>query len=365
MYILHIIDHWRLGGAQRALVTLIRHDPKNEHRIAVLSSNGKHKWDSTASPMFLGRNLAEIPYTIWQLRRSIKTHPPDIIHVHLNGSRFVLWLATRALKKTPPIIWHEHAGEEIIKRYGNIAGKILVFLQQAMLKNVTNVIADSPYITEFCRHFFSIQPPKLKMIHYPVDKQRICAQADFDPEGGLPEIRTGDKIVGFVGRLAPQKGLDDFFEVADRLTAVQPRFQIWIIGDGPLKDFCLKRIAHSRHADQYVFWGARHDVYAVMKYMDLLLMPSCYEPFGLVAVESFILGKPVVGYSVGGLAKLLDDFDLGFGIPYGNTNAMFQQASRLLEKPYKPDKKTEFPFEASQISRQWSKYYQNLHENNQ
>jgi glycosyltransferase involved in cell wall biosynthesis len=128
------------------------------------------------------------------------------------------------------------------------------------------------------------------------------------------------------------------------------------------KDIYFDKVADSGDVNRFVFWSARHDVYAIMKQMDILLMPSRYEPFGLVAVEAFLLGKPVVGYKVGGLAELLEDFPLGFGIPSGNKEAMIQQTIQLLEQPHTMNKNVNNPFEASIISRQWCKYYQDIHE---
>ncbi len=358
--ILHIIDHWGLGGAQRSLATLVRHESTCEHKIAVLFANRIHKWVSPVQPFFLGHRYANLPSILSRLRHLMKSQKLDIIQVHLNGSRFVFWLATLGFKKLPPVIWHEHSGEEIFDRFGENPGKILIFLQRLMLKKISAVIADSPYIKEFCSRHFNVRAPKLKLIYYPIDVDNILSQADRSPDGGFPDIRKGDEFVGFVGRLSSQKGLEDLFEIAGRLVADRPRCRIWIVGDGPLKDFYFNKTAISKYADRFFFWGARHDVYAIMKHMDLLLMPSRYEPFGLVAMEAFLLGKPVVGYKVGGLAKLLEDFPLGFGIPYGNREAMYQQAFRLLEGPNKIEQKLDNPFEASRVAREWGQYYQEL-----
>lgn len=115
-------------------------------------------------------------------------------------------------------------------------------------------------------------------------------------EAGADDATT---LAGYVGRLHPVKGVDLLIEAFRGLP--QARARLAIVGDGPA------RPALETQADgdpRIVFLGHRPNPAAAYRALDLLVMPSRFDPFPLVALEAMAAGAPMLAASVGGLAEM-------------------------------------------------------------
>jgi glycosyltransferase involved in cell wall biosynthesis len=103
----------------------------------------------------------------------------------------------------------------------------------------------------------------------------------------------------FIGRLAPEKGLDTLIEASRKLPAPNIR----VAGTGPLEEQ-----ARYGFQDKYLGFLPPPEVAGLMHSSLFLVAPStCYETFGLVAVEAFSCGLPVIASRHGGLGELVRD----------------------------------------------------------
>ena len=75
---------------------------------------------------------------------------------------------------------------------------------------------------------------------------------------------------------------------------INPNAKLWIIGDGPQRKALEARIASLDIESRVVLFGARSDVHRLMQGMDVLVLPSKYEGFGLVVLEGQAAGLPCV-----------------------------------------------------------------------
>lgn len=109
------------------------------------------------------------------------------------------------------------------------------------------------------------------------------------------EQGCGNKIVvGFVGRFMLQKNPVFMIQVFAEMLKKQPNCELWIVGEGELKNAMLQEVEHL-HISAAVKWlGRRNDVEQLMQGMDLLLQPSLFEGLGIVLVEAQATGLPVV-----------------------------------------------------------------------
>lgn len=309
MRVIHVIDHWGLGGAQRALVSLVQGRNDVDTTIAAVYGHGRHGWDVPCPLHILAKGYRETPRAVKRLRQLIEDLQPDLIQVHLTGARFVVAWALRKCRQRPPLVWYEHSGMEIFRTYGRIAGHSLLFLQRRLLGKVRAMAANSHHTAAFCQRYLA----NADVVYCPVDVPSI-RRAASEP---LREPVLTDKqgpVVGFVGRLAEQKNPRGFVKLATRLLQHRADLNFWVVGDGPLLPVMQQRVAAAQLQHAFTFWGRRDDAYALMDQMDVLVMPSRFEPFGLVACEGFALGVPVVGYAVDGLAELLGGHELGFAV---------------------------------------------------
>src|SRR5947199_8559542 len=131
------------------------------------------------------------------------------------------------------------------------------------------------------------------MIHnaYSVDPAPVA------PNRPTPEIVN----IGFVGRLVAQKGCDLLIAAYDRLAAGGLPARLTIVGDGPDRSELERRVEDMRLGGSVEFLGFQPDGPALMAEMDIVAVPSRFEPFGIVAVEAMAQGRPGVAAAVGGL----------------------------------------------------------------
>lgn len=150
------------------------------------------------------------------------------------------------------------------------------------------------------------------------------------------DIPAGDKMLLFVGRIEPLKGIDTLLSALQLLQQsgdMPAHLCLSVIGGDPAKPL------ETRHAeleklmmlckelglsDMVTFLGQRaqetlHYYYASS---DIVVMPSHYESFGMVALEAMACGTPVIASDVGGLAQLVQDGETGILVPGRDPAAM-------------------------------------------
>jgi len=182
-----------------------------------------------------------------------------------------------------------------------------------------------------------IIPPGVDTSHFypiPMDEARESIGVPLD-----------ERILLFVGRIEPLKGLETLLRAIARLreTGVQcqvPHSLIVIGGDPNASGenltsemARLQGISKELGLNELVlFLGKRGQDTLPYYYSaaDVLIMPSHYESFGMVALEAMACGTPVVASQVGGLAFLVLDGETGYVVPDGDAEALAQRLTRLL-----------------------------------
>lgn len=156
-----------------------------------------------------------------------------------------------------------------------------------------------------------------------------------------------DKIVLYVGRLDPRKGLATLLQACGQLDthldtqpslAAQPWRLVIVGGSSPERldgqeRLRLEALARSLNlADRLTFVGAVGHEQLPFYYnaADVCVVPSYYEPFGLVAIEAMACGTPVVASAVGGLRFTVIPEETGLLVPPADPNALAAAIAQLL-----------------------------------
>ena len=135
-------------------------------------------------------------------------------------------------------------------------------------------------------------------------------------------------VVGTVARLVPDKGLECFLRMAAIIRAQRTDVKFLIVGEGPLRQ-SLEPLAESIGiGPDVVFAGHRTDVPEMMQAMDLFVLPTRREGFGVVFAEAMAMGKATVGSDIGPIAEVLEEGVTGYLAPADNPEAF---AARTLE----------------------------------
>jgi len=156
-------------------------------------------------------------------------------------------------------------------------------------------------------------------------------------------IPCGDKNIMFAGRIEPLKGIDTLIQamalIKTRYPEVMKNTCVAIIGGDPWADNPDAEMARLQALldeldihDIVVFLGAKDQEVLPNYYAaaEVVVMPSHYESFGMVALEAMAMGRPVIASEVGGLAYLIQDGINGYHVPSRNHEALAERIYELL-----------------------------------
>lgn len=177
-------------------------------------------------------------------------------------------------------------------------------------------------------------PPGVDVSHfYPIPADEAKVYVGLKPHA---------RMVLFVGRIEPLKGVDTLIEAMACLQKKESHpVYLAIIGGDPAASpeemntemARLQRLCESLGLDQsVVFLGVRDQDKLPYYYSaaEVVVMPSHYESFGMVALEAMACGTPVIASEVGGLAYLVRDGETGFTIPDQEPETLCEKISWLL-----------------------------------
>ncbi|AFZ15130.1 glycosyl transferase group 1 [Crinalium epipsammum PCC 9333] len=211
-------------------------------------------------------------------------------------------------------------------------------IEQQILEKAHCVVATSPQEQEYLRQLVS-QQGRIEVIPCgtDIDKFHIISKTEARIKLGL---NPTDQIVLYVGRFDPRKGIETMVRACAASKAkTSGNLKLVIAGgsdpereDGQEKERIQQLVQELDLADQTIFPGQlSHDVlplyYAAA---DVCVVPSHYEPFGLVAIEAMACGTPVIASNVGGLKFTVVPEETGLLVPPQDINAWAAAIDRIL-----------------------------------
>jgi glycosyltransferase involved in cell wall biosynthesis len=147
-------------------------------------------------------------------------------------------------------------------------------------------------------------------------------------EATRAELAPGaERILLYVGRLAPEKRLDFLEEAWGRIRHQAPEAALVLVGDGPARPELEARSHPGLHLIGYLSGEALARAYASA---DVFVFPSDTETFGNVAAEAMASGLPVVAVHAGGVTDLVRDGETGLVVPPNDPKALGEALLRLL-----------------------------------
>ena len=140
-------------------------------------------------------------------------------------------------------------------------------------------------------------------------RPRPRPQTGIRAERGIP---ASAKVVGFLGRLSPEKGPDVFLRAAMLAQARLPDTHFVLVGDGPLAPALRESIARFKLEDRVHLAGLRRDVAGILNEFDVLVSSSHSEAMPLAVMEAMASGLPVVATRVGGVPDMIEHGESGW-----------------------------------------------------
>ncbi len=156
-------------------------------------------------------------------------------------------------------------------------------------------------------------------------------------EGGPdPELRAtwgcgdGCTVVGFVGQLDERKGIQILLPAFERVAARVPGARLVLVGRGPLASLVEQFQRNSPVGGRVVLAGFQRDIPRIMRSIDVLVLPSLWEGFGIVLIEAMAAGKPVVASDVSSIPEIVVADRTGLLVPPNDVEALARALERVL-----------------------------------
>jgi glycosyltransferase involved in cell wall biosynthesis len=314
-----ISDATGFGGAEIALAQLASYLREDWRFVAFLPDDADPQ---TASRMtdagaevrrVKGMRRVPTPFAIWNLVAALRELDPTIVHVGLTdqGDGLGPLLAT-ALSRRPSLAtlhlvvpdrkrWRETVSGFALRRPGLVAG-----VSESVAAYVRGTGAETAVI------FIGPEPST------PV----------ADPRAEL-QLPGSAFVVGGIGRLDRQKGWDVLCRAMPIVQREAPDTVAIVLGDGPERS----ALAGEEACASVRFAGYRERAASFVAAFDVLVVPSRYEAFGLVAVEAMLAGVPVIASAVDGLPEVVGD--CGILVPPDQPDALAAAIVSLIGDPPK------------------------------
>lgn len=191
----------------------------------------------------------------------------------------------------------------------------------------------------------------------PLERASVVANALPPPSLAGPSPPPEEPVLLFLGRLSRQKGFDLGLEALARLRESRPRLRAIVAGDGaelsPLRE--QARALSMEEVVEFTGWVAPSDVPALIARSTVVMMPSRFEPYGLVAVEAAQNGRPLVGFAVDGLVEAVAA-GAGTLVAAGDVGALAAAAAALLDDPERADRMGEAGRAAALSPSPWQRH---------
>ncbi|MHB1784022.1 MAG: glycosyltransferase family 4 protein [Acidimicrobiales bacterium] len=278
--------------------------------------------------------------TLRAMRSVIAQWRPELIHVQCFGPNGAYALALAELTRLPLVVTLQ--GETLMDNddvYDHSV--VLRTALRAGIARASAVTGCSKFTLDDVERRFGLAPARGKVVFNGVGGSDSDSGGAGDsaaeprPEGGatsLLGISPSRRYVLAVGRVVEKKGFDLLVEAFSRVAASHADTDLVIGGEGPALA-SLRELARSRGLeDRVAFPGrlARDDVGRAMSGAALFVMPSRLEPFGIVALEGWRAGTPVVATSRGGAGEFVREGEDGLLVDPFDTEAFAKALDALL-----------------------------------
>jgi glycogen(starch) synthase len=196
------------------------------------------------------------------------------------------------------------------------------------------IVCSQSMKNEICGHF-NLPWDKVDVIPNAIDPTQYHTSADTGQVRQRYGVGWGEKLILCVGRLVPQKGIEYFIRAVPTIAKRYPEAKFIIVGEGWSRDFLEAEARSTGQRNKITFTGFVSDkeVVNLMTSADVLVVPSIYEPFGIVALEGMATGVPVVASQVGGLSEVIEHDRTGIFVYPRSPQSIAWGIDRILSDP--------------------------------
>ena len=324
-HILYVLPYMNLGGTEKQAFSLMD-NLQQQYHISLLAPDGLGAKPFREAGFF----YAEFPRLeqnflmgVRQFRRSLlaiyRQKSIDVIHVH--GAHELILLVKLFLPRVPVIFTvHGYHGRQSPVGYRLAAVFCNLFANQV-------ITVSQSELQLLATHHLKVK--KTTLIYNGVVENKL----DVDRITQLTEQFATQITIGTAARLSEAKGLRYLILAVAQLIDQYPEIRLIIAGEGELEAELRQLVVDLKVVEHVVFAGYVADLHNLLSLMQIFVLPSIQEPFGLVCAEAMSLGKPIIGTNVGGIPEQVVHGVTGFIVPPGDPTALADSIDLLLSNP--------------------------------
>jgi L-malate glycosyltransferase len=350
MRVLYLNHTGEMSGAEHSLLTLLEGLPDDVSPVvacpdgplagatATLGIPVERVGGTDASLRLHGvhtpRAIGEMLSTAWRVRNIARRRGADLVHGNSIRAGLIAGIARRLGGPPAVVAIHDHLPRSRVAR----------LTHRTIAAHVDLAFACSSYVAEPFERLGTGLP--VRVIYNPIDLERFTP-ALMEREEARSRLGFSDSTVllGLIGQVTPWKAQDDAVRIVSRVKARHPDVRLLLVGSPKFVSVAtrydnqafareLKGLISSLGVQEEVVWlGERGDIPEILRALDIVLVPSWEEPFGMVVIESMAMELPVIATEIGGASEVVTPPKDGLVLPPRQPDAWAEAVEGLVERP--------------------------------
>ena len=291
-------------------------------------------------------NIDRLMEIRWQVSKLKRTFAPNVVHIFSTGRGDFFHLTTSNSYPAPLLVTLHgerlHLGDSF---------------RAQTLRAADWVTCISAAVLTSVRQLGQEIVPRSSLVYNGVD---------MPPDSPEPLPTDGARLL-CLGRLVPEKGFDVALAAFASIIARFPEVRLTVAGDGPQRSRLEQQAIRLGVQDAVDFagWIDPENVPALINTATAVVMPSRYEPFGLVALDAALMARPIIASRVGGLAEVIEHEHTGLLVEKEDSKALADAMAFLLDHPERATQMGQAARQRTQAVFSWQRYvdaYDNLYQ---
>jgi glycosyltransferase involved in cell wall biosynthesis len=343
--IVQVITRLIKGGAQKICLDLAESLPKDQYEVHLVSGpeTGPEGSLWEKANQLKGISITVIPelvrsaslfkdsIALIKLYQFFRLVSPKIVHCHTSKAGFLGCLSAR-LANVPVVVFSPYG--HLFAEDAQIPGvsgnwlrlKLFYFLSRLAGICADKIIAQNQKDKDDQIKLKLAPPQKYEVIYNSIELTNI-PNSKFQ----IPNPQSHYPLLATIGRLSPEKGQKYLLEAIKLLKTTFPSVYLSVIGDGPLREELEDITEKLDIQDNVQFLGLSDNPRSLLKDIDIFVLPSLYESFGIVLLEAMAEKKPVIASKTSGIPDVVIDRKTGILVEPASADAIADAIIKLVK----------------------------------